>query len=145
MIPLNAYKYIRVYAREECCRDRRQEMRESELERRFRRLAMQAGGKAYKFISPGNDGVPDRIVILPGGRIGFVELKRPGEVPRKLQQFQLGELERLGCYTAVVDSMEQAEAVISEIQKQSPAAHARDSLFLEMVNRTPGGRTGVIL
>lgn len=145
MIPLNAYKYIRVYAREECCRDRRQEMRESELERRFRRLAMQAGGKAYKFISPGNDGVPDRIVVLPGGRIGFVELKRPGEVPRKLQQFQLGELERLGCYTAVVDSMEQAEAVISEIQKQSPATHARDSLFLEMVNRTPGGRTGVIL
>ena len=145
MIPLNAYKYIRVYAREECCRDRRQEMRESELERRFRRLAMQAGGKAYKFISPGNDGVPDRIVILPGGRIGFVELKRPGEVPRKLQQFQLGELERLGCYTAVVDSMEQAEAVISEIQKQSPAAHARASLLLEMVNRTPGGRTGVIL
>lgn len=120
-------------------------MRESELERRFRRLAVQAGGKAYKFISPGNDGVPDRIVILPGGRIGFVELKSPGEVPRKLQQFQLGELERLGCYTAVVDSVEQAEAVISEIQKQSPAAHARDSLFLEMVNRTPGGRTGVIL
>lgn len=120
-------------------------MRESELERRFRRLTMQAGGKAYKFVSPGNDGVPDRIVILPGGRIGFVELKRPGEVPRKLQQFQLGELERLGCYTAVVDSMEQAEAVISEIQKQSPAVHARDSLFLEMVNRTPGGRKGVIL
>lgn len=145
MIPLNTYKYIRVYAREECCRDRRQEMRESELERRFRRLAMQAGGKAYKFVSPGNDGVPDRIVVLPGGRIGFVELKRPGEIPRKLQQFQLGELERLGCYTAVVDSMEQAEAVISEIQKQSPAAHARDSLFLEMVNRTPGGRMGVIL
>lgn len=145
MIPLNAYKYIRVHAREECCRDRRQEMRESELERRFRRLAMQAGGKAYKFVSPGNDGVPDRIVVLPGGRIGFVELKRPGEIPRKLQQFQLGELERLGCYTAVVDSVEQAEAVISEIQKQSPAAHARDSLFLEMVNRTPGGRTGVIL
>ncbi len=145
LIPLNAYKYIRAHAREECFRSRRQEMKESELEKRFCRLVVQAGGKAYKFLSPGNSGVPDRLVILPEGRIGFIELKRPGESPRKLQQFQLGELERLGCYTAVVDSLEQAEAVISELARMSPATHARDSLFLEMVNRTPGHRKGVVL
>lgn len=113
-------------------------MRESELEKGFCRLASRAGGKAYKFVSLGNDGVPDRLVILPGGRVGFVELKKPGEHPRKLQAFRLEELENLGCYTAVVDSLEQAAAVIDEIGRQAPVAHARDKLFLEMINRPPG-------
>ena len=36
------------------------------------------GGKAYKFVSPGNPGVPDRICVFPGGAVVFVELKRPG-------------------------------------------------------------------
>lgn len=120
-------------------------MRECELERRFCRLVAQAGGKAYKFVSPGNGGVPDRIVVLPGGRIGFVELKQEGGRPRKLQQFQQAELERLGCYTAVVDSLERAVAVIDELERQTPVTHARDELFLEMVNRRPGTQKGVIL
>lgn len=120
-------------------------MKESELERRFCRLVEQAGGKAYKFVSPGNSGVPDRIVVLPGGRIGFVELKRPGETPWKLQQFRRQELEGLGCYTAVVDSLECAEAVITELQRQAPVAHARDPLFEEMINRRPGRKGGVLL
>ena len=107
-------------------------MKESELERRFCRLVEQAGGKAYK-------------LVLPGGRIGFVELKRPGETPRKLQQFRRQELEGLGCYTAVVDSLECAEAVITELQRQAPVAHARDPLFEEMINRRPGRKGGVLL
>lgn len=145
MIPLNAYKYIHAYVREECCRDRRTGMKESALEKRFCSLVSRAGGKAYKFVSPGCSGVPDRIVVLPGGRIGFIELKRPGGVPGKQQQFQLAQLERLGCYTAVVDCMERAEAVLSEMAEQTPAVHAGDSLFLEMINRAPGGKTGVVL
>ena len=120
-------------------------MRESELEGRFCRLVAQAGGKAYKFVSPGNSGVPDRIVVLPGGRIGFVELKQEGGKPRKLQRFQQAELERLGCYTAVVDSVECAEAVIDGIRRQTPVTHARDPLFEEMINRRPGRRGGVLL
>lgn len=90
-------------------------MKESDLEKKFRRLVTEAGGKAYKFISPGSNGVPDRLVILPGGKVGFVELKRPGEAPRKLQQFRRAELEQLGCYTAVVDSVQRAETVIGEL------------------------------
>ncbi len=119
-------------------------MRESELEKKFCRLVTQAGGKAYKFISPNNSGVPDRIVILPGGRIGFIELKRPGQGPRKLQQFRMAELEQLGCYTAAVDSLACAEAVIDELTRQTPVTHARDSLFTELINRIPGQK-GVIL
>ena len=120
-------------------------MKESELERRFCGLVAQAGGKAYKFVSPGNSGVPDRIVVLPGGRIGFIELKQQGGQPRKLQLFQLAELKRLGCYTAVVDSIEGAGAVLDEMIRQTPLTHAHDELFLEMVNRAPGRQKGVIV
>lgn len=91
-------------------------MKESELEMEFCAAVSHTGGKAYKFISPGNAGVPDRLVVLPGGRIGFVELKQAGSRPRKLQQFRMRELEGLGCYTAVVDSRESAEAVIEQLR-----------------------------
>lgn len=117
-------------------------MRESELERKFGRLVREAGGKAYKFLSPGNDGVPDRLVVLPGGRVGFVELKRKGERPRKLQQHRIGELENMGCFTAVVDDLETAEDVIARIRAQVPQLQKTDSLFLEMVNTRPHTRTG---
>ena len=50
-------------------------MRESELERILVEEVRKEGGKAYKWVSPGNDGVPDRIVFFPGGKIYFVELK----------------------------------------------------------------------
>ena len=90
-------------------------MKESELEEKFRALVMQAGGKAYKFISPGNDGVPDRLVVLPGGKVGFVELKRPGKASRKLQKFRQNELKQLGCYTAEVDNEQRAGEVILDI------------------------------
>lgn len=117
-------------------------MGESELEKKFRERVTQAGGKAYKFVSPGNAGVPDRLVILPGGKIGFVELKQEGGKPRKLQQFRMKELEGLGCFTAVVDSIESAEAAIAGMVMQAPQTHSRDRLFLEMVNRSPGGKEG---
>ena len=113
-------------------------MRESELEKRFVEMVRQAGGKAYKFLSPGNDGVPDRIVVLPGGRIGFVELKRKGGKPRKLQKFRMEELESMGCFTAVVDSEESAENIIAGIRFQEPGTRSKDRPFPEMINRKPG-------
>lgn len=115
-------------------------MRERELEGKFGKLVRAAGGKAYKFLSPGNDGVPDRLVVLPEGRIGFVELKRKGEKPRKQQMHRIRELEGMGCFTAVVDDLETAERVIARIQAQVPVAE--DSLFLEMVNTRPSVHAG---
>lgn len=44
-----------------------------------------SGGIALKLVSPGFDGMPDRLVLLPGGKIGFVEVKVPGKEPRPLQ------------------------------------------------------------
>lgn len=53
-------------------------MRETTLERRIYEYVKKLGGKAYKWVSPGNSGVPDRIIVLPGGRVIFAEIKRPG-------------------------------------------------------------------
>lgn len=71
-------------------------MKESQLEGRLIRGIRAMGGKAYKFVSPGNIGVPDRLVILPGGQILFAELKADGGRLSAGQLMQIKELRRLG-------------------------------------------------
>lgn len=60
------------------------------------------GGRAYKFVSPGNDGVPDRMVCFPGSRIAFVELKAPGKKSRPLQTLQQKRLLDFGVFSLFV-------------------------------------------
>ena len=84
-------------------------MRESTIEAYLRDRVKELGGKAYKFVSPGNDGVPDRLVCLPGGRAVFVELKAPGKKPTNMQRFQQGKLQNLGFLVWVIDSKEQVD------------------------------------
>lgn len=90
-------------------------MLEKKLEEKFRTAVKQSGGKAYKFTSPGNDGVPDRLVVLPGGRTGFVELKQKGKQPTPLQSLRIRELRSLGCRVCVLDDPADIEAVINSI------------------------------
>lgn len=71
-------------------------MLESTLERRFVNMVRKAGGRAYKFVSPGNLGVPDRIAILPRGRIWFVELKTETGHLSQVQKRQIDTLRSLG-------------------------------------------------
>lgn len=71
-------------------------MLEKDIEKLFRDEIKKAGGKAYKFTSPGNDGVPDRIVMLPGGRIVFVELKTDTGKLSRLQELQCKQIAELG-------------------------------------------------
>ena len=92
-------------------------MLERELEEKFRRRVKAAGGQAYKFVSPGNDGVPDRLVVLPGGRIGFVELKQKGRRPTALQQKRILELRSLGCVVMVLDRLEDMDTVLERIRE----------------------------
>ena len=54
-------------------------MRENKIEKALRDKVKSQGGKCWKFVSPGTDGVPDRLVLLYKGKIGFVEVKAPGE------------------------------------------------------------------
>lgn len=71
-------------------------MQERQIEAYLRDQVKQLGGKAYKFVSPGNDGVPDRLVCLPGAKAVFVETKRPGEEPTPLQRNKHRELRKMG-------------------------------------------------
>ena len=60
-------------------------MREKTIEQHLVKAVKNSGGIAPKLVSPGFDGMPDRLVLLPGGKIGFVEVKVPGKEPRPLQ------------------------------------------------------------
>lgn len=71
-------------------------MTESQIERRLVQGVKAMGGKAYKFTSPGNAGVPDRIVVLPGGAVLFAELKAEGGRLSPCQRLQIKELRRIG-------------------------------------------------
>ena len=73
------------------------------------------GGLALKFISPGYDGVPDRIVLFPGGRIAFVEVKAPGKTLRPLQIRRKRQLESLGFKVYVLDAAEQIDEILKAI------------------------------
>ena len=73
------------------------------------------GGIAPKFTSPGFAGMPDRLVLLPHGRMGFVELKAPGRKPRQLQLVRHRLLQRLGFKVHVIDEINQIDGVLEEI------------------------------
>lgn len=77
-------------------------MRESELERILVEEVRKEGGIAYKWVSPGNDGVPDRIVFFPGGEVYFVELKTERGVVSSKQSIQVRKLRGLGQEAAIV-------------------------------------------
>ena len=91
-------------------------MREKVIEQKLVRTAKNMGGIALKFASPGFDGMPDRIVLLPGAHIGFVEVKTPGEKPRPLQLARHGLLRRLGFKVFVLDDEQQIGGILDEIR-----------------------------
>lgn len=91
-------------------------MREKTIEQKFTAAVKNAGGLALKFTSPGFDGVPDRLALLPGGRMAFVEVKAPGKKPRPLQLARHRTLRRLGFKVYVLDDEEQIGGMIDEIK-----------------------------
>ncbi len=91
-------------------------MLEKAIERNLVEAARRRGGLALKFVSPGMDGVPDRIVLLPHGKLAFVELKAPGKTLRPLQVRRKEQLEALGFSVYRVDGVEQIGGILDEIQ-----------------------------
>ena len=90
-------------------------MREREIEKKFTDTVKKRGGIAPKFVSPGFDGMPDRIVLFPKGKMAFVEVKAPGEESRPLQLARHRLLRRLGFKVFVLDSEDQIDKIIDEI------------------------------
>ena len=90
-------------------------MREKVVEQRLIKAVRQSGGLALKFVSPGFNGVPDRLLLFDGGKAAFAEVKTPGEKPRPLQVHRMEQLRRLGFKAFVIDDREQIGGVISEI------------------------------
>ena len=74
------------------------------------------GGEAFKWTSPGNDGVPDRIVMLPGGRLIFVELKADKGRLEPIQKVQIRRIQKLGQEVRVVRGMDGLEEFLNEIR-----------------------------
>ena len=91
-------------------------MLESKIERELRLQVKAIGGKAYKFSSPGNNGVPDRIVICKG-KCYFVELKKPGEDLTPRQKVVKKHFKKLGFEVYKIDSVELIDKFISEVLK----------------------------
>ena len=91
-------------------------MREKTVESKFTSAVKAKGGLAVKFTSPGFNGMPDRLVMFPGGRIAFVEVKAPGETPRPLQRSRHRLLRRMGFKVYVLDSIDQIGGIIDGIQ-----------------------------
>lgn len=91
-------------------------MRESAIERRLVTEAVKRGGLAPKFVSPGLDGVPDRLLLFPGGKLAFAEVKSPGKKPRPLQRRRIEQLTALGFRVYVLDSKEQIGEIMDEVQ-----------------------------
>ncbi len=91
-------------------------MRERAIEQQFVKAVKARGGMCPKFTSPGMDGMPDRLVLLPQGRIAFVEVKAPGKKPRPLQLHRHKELRQLGFKVYVLDQPGQIGGILDEIQ-----------------------------
>lgn len=90
-------------------------MRESDIEKALTIAVKKRGGLALKFISPGMSGVPDRLIMIKGGKLAFIELKAPGKKMRPLQIKRKRQLEALGFLVYCIDDKEQIGVVLDEI------------------------------
>ena len=90
-------------------------MKEKQTEQKLVSAVRHVGGLCPKFVSPGFIGMPDRIVLLPGGRMAFVEVKAPGQKPRVLQAARQQLLQDLGFKVYVLSDMQQIGVILDEI------------------------------
>ena len=92
-------------------------MKERDIEALLRDGVKQLGGKAYKWVSPGNAGVPDRIVILPGGKVIFVELKQENGRLTRLQKVQQQTLRRMGVAAVTLRGAEDVKMYLDVLKE----------------------------
>lgn len=94
-------------------------MRESTIERNVCTYAKSLGFLVYKFTSPAQRGVPDRIFINPNGVTGYIEFKAPGKRPTPLQMHELNTLRVQGCFAEWCDSVEEGRRLVDELNERT--------------------------
>ena len=92
-------------------------MKERDVEVLLREGVKQLGGKAYKWVSPGNAGVPDRIVILPGGKVIFIELKQENGRLTRLQKVQQQTLRGMGAVAVTLRGAEDVKMYLDVLKE----------------------------
>ena len=90
-------------------------MREKTVEQKLVKAVKNRGGICPKLVCPGFDGMPDRLVLLPDGKVGFVEVKAPGEKPRPLQVSRHSLLRSLGLQVFTLDDITAIQRMLDEI------------------------------
>lgn len=91
-------------------------MKEKTIEKKLTNTVKAMGGISLKLVSQGFDGMPDRLVLIADGKLGFVELKAPGQMMRPLQKRRKRQLEALGFLVFCLDSIERIGGILDEIQ-----------------------------
>lgn len=97
-------------------------MRERDIENWLRQRIESMGGLAFKFVSPGNNGVPDRLAVLPGGVIYFIELKTDDGRLSPIQDWQQDRLRYRGANVVTINGMDEARAFVEEYLRRGGAA-----------------------
>ena len=90
-------------------------MREKTVEQKLVKAVKSRGGICPKLVCPGFDGMPDRLVLLPDGKVGFVEVKAPGEKPRPLHVSRHNLLRSLGLQVFTLDDITAIPRMLDEI------------------------------
>ena len=92
------------------------EQNEKYLEKKLREEVRKSGGLAIKFTSPYFTGMPDRLVLMPKGKIWFVEVKSTGKKLKDIQEAQAKKLQELGFNSRLVDSKAALDSFIEEVR-----------------------------
>ena len=92
-------------------------MIEKRIEQALKKAVEKRGGIAWKYIAPAKRGVPDRIVLMPGGKIWFIELKAPGKRPTAIQLKRKAQIESMGFMVRIIDSLEAVDRFIEEVMQ----------------------------
>lgn len=96
-------------------------MRERQIEHLLCKAIRKMGGICPKLVSPGYDGMPDRLILLPRGKAAFAEVKAPGAKPRPLQLARHRLLRSLGFKVYVLDDETQIQPLIDDVRKGGDA------------------------
>ena len=114
-------------------------MREKQVEQKLIKAVKAAGGICPKWVSPGTAGMPDRLILLPGRRFAFVEVKAPGQAPRLMQLHRHAQLRALGFPVYVLDGPEKIPALLTEVKNEKTGHACVSELLCGFSEESSGG------